>query len=46
MVGEEAGAIVAVLKVQGNDLGRDYMRRMAGGRGGADLLSRASKEAG
>jgi hypothetical protein len=46
VVGEEAEATVAVLKVQGNRLDRAYMRRMAAGLGVADLLSRAFEEAG
>ena len=36
---------LGVLKVQGDRLDRDYMRRMAAGLGVADLLSRAFEEA-
>ena len=37
--------VLGVLKVQGDRLDRDYMRRMAAGLGVADLLSRAFEEA-
>jgi hypothetical protein len=38
--------VLGVLKVQGDRLDRDYMRRMAASLGVADLLSRAFEEAG
>jgi hypothetical protein len=37
---------LGVLKVQGDRLDRDYMRRMAASLGIADLLARAFEEAG
>ena len=40
------GVVLGVLKVQGNRLDRDYLRRMAADLGVDDLLERAFEEAG